>query len=52
MMSPLLETRKAHASVHQQERQVDVASQCKPNIDHHAMQLTHLQQMIQLAQTS
>lgn len=52
MMSPLLNTRKAHASVHQQDRQVDVASQCKPNTDHHAMELTHLQQMIQLARTS
>ena len=32
----------AHALVLKQERQANVASRREPDIDHHAMQLTHL----------
>lgn len=45
MMSPLPDTRKTHALVLQQERQVDVAAKREINTVHHAMQSTQVAQV-------
>ncbi|KAI4338337.1 hypothetical protein L6164_016677 [Bauhinia variegata] len=45
MMRPLPDTRKAHALLLQQERQVDVATKRETNVSHHAMQSSHAAQL-------